>query len=245
MAPRKHEAVRKTFSALELISGNSIEDDSPARSGRVEFEASGIRTPGPAGAAMASSPDATESALVTASSLPLSGVTAPSAAPSGLENLVKGLSSPSFYTSLASPHKVGVNVHGAAAGTSAVKTAAATAAFALSMTFSATEGVLGSACSCHDAQIVHTDSDLMAYGCNAGRAACSLTDLAAAAEAAWARCPCWQPSGYAMCGLADHAMTAKPAMSLSTKRGLYEGAVRGGNVRNTWLYITTSRNPPG
>ncbi|GIL50536.1 hypothetical protein Vafri_6700 [Volvox africanus] len=235
MAPRKHEAVRKTLSAYALVADNSVEDDSPALSGRVEFEASGIRTPGPAGAA-------TESAFVAASSLPLSGVNAPSAAPGGLGNFVKGLSSPSFYTSLASPHTVGFTLHRPVAGTSAVKTAAATAAFALSMTFSATVGVQsGSAFSCHDPQNVHTDEDLITYG----RATCSLTDLAAPAEAACACCPCWQTSGYAMCGIADRAVTAKPALSLSTKRGLYEGAVRGGNVRNTWLYITTSRNPPG
>ncbi|GIL81143.1 hypothetical protein Vretimale_12738 [Volvox reticuliferus] len=239
MAPRKHEAVHETISVLGFVSDNSVEDDAPALPGCVEFQASGTRTPSPPGTVVASSRDAADSPLVTASSLPLSGV---NAVPGGLENLLIGLSSPSFYTSLASPHKLGPDIHGAVASTSAVKTAAATAAFELSMTCSATLGVqLCSACGRQGAQNIHTDGGLNAGGSNGTRA---MYCPAAAAEAACVRCPCWQPSGYLMCGIADRDVTARPMVSLSTKRGLYEGSVRGGNVRNTW-YVTTTRNPPG
>ncbi|EFJ45095.1 hypothetical protein VOLCADRAFT_94587 [Volvox carteri f. nagariensis] len=207
--------------------------------------------------------DGSTAVLTTAGSLPLPET---NAAGDRGDALLKGLSSPAFHNTLASQGKPGPKVRiGAASITSSpAVTAAATAAFTLSMGTSM--GVSAHAlvdhatvgCSQVDAHGVRfgPGTQPRASGpcvtAHTGGGGCSLTFAAAAHAAAgdggWPSLPCWQASPCAAI-----AATATPTVvtlpprrpiPLSTKRGLYEGTVRGGSARNTWMYIT-ARTPPG
>ncbi|GLC56351.1 hypothetical protein PLESTB_001095400 [Pleodorina starrii] len=168
--------------------------------------------------------------LGTAASLPTPGMHAHD----GLHTMVAGLSSPCFHNTLAAPHQPGrKSCMGAPCGSAA--TVAATTAFMLSMAWAGDPTVqcLGDGGGFHHACIDPCPaSDLIG--------AISKHRVAEGASAS----PRWpyqhQPTAAAQPSLGTATAARLLAVpSLSTRRGLYEGTVRGGCVRNTWRYLNT------
>lgn len=183
------------------------------------------------------------------------------------DSMIKGLSSPSFHMSLASPQSLAPNASratAAAVSSVAATAAAAATAFALSMTGWAPTSVLAGqplhriAVHSHNAENSRAVAMSFPNGkdeeCPARASASASGGIGTAsrqiAEVVESQlCQAWcPPQGAAPGEYGASGSSPSPVLPLrpllTYKRGLYEGTVRGGSARNTWLYVSTG-TPPG
>ncbi len=167
---------------------------------------------------------------------------------SDLVSMVTGLSSPAFHTTLASPHKSGGRSRrptAAAAGGHSPSTAAATAAFILSMSIRPVDpsspgltGLDGNGGGCHGLRCLHVTAGTATDTLDS----CTALDPSLCCSS-WGCGPVTLPGAQVtwdleLCGPGPCRGSQERRALVSSKRGLYEGTVRGGRVRNTWFYLT-------